>query len=110
VGRYAGVVGVLAAWLAEDGVAVAGTAAVDAGDDVGGCLAGAGSAVVTAAPGDPTAEVALAVLAPQRVVAVTWHPADERAGLPAGTRVVEAGRIRADLAAAVQAAQGAAAR
>lgn len=111
LGCYTGTVGVLADVLRAGGVAVRTTAALDAagGEEPRGVLRAAAAlaggdavVVVTLGPGDPTLEVALAAVLPSRVVAVTWHPPDERPPLPAAVRTVEAGRIIATLAQVVR--------
>lgn len=98
VGRYAGTVDVLAQVLRASGVAVRAAAGIDVDGPaaIGSVLRAHPDAVVvlTLAPDDPTREL---VAGRDRVVAVTWHPADERPDLP-GARVVESGRIHADLA------------
>lgn len=106
VGRYAGVVGVLTDLLAAAGVDVGTGAAGDTDgiDAVRDALCDADVVVLTAAPGDPTAAVALHAATgrdPATVVAVTWHPDDELVPLPAGVRRVRAGRIRTGLPVAV---------
>ena len=107
VGRYGGIVGVLADILEGGGVRVAGTAALDRGgaEEVRRLLDGRGGGVVvvSAAPSDATLSLAVEVVAPARLVAVTWHPPDERPALPEGVAVVAAGRIHRDLADAVRA-------
>ena len=106
VSRYGGVAGVLVEVLDAAGIAVAATAALDVDGlaAVGRALTDADVVVVTAAPADPTAGMAVAGRPAQAVVAVTWHPEDEQVPLPEGVRRVRAGRIRWDLAAAVAAA------
>jgi hypothetical protein len=109
VGRYGGVVGVLAELIRGAGTPVAAAAALDADgrDAVLAAVAAADVVVCTTGPGDPTA--AAAVTAPA-VVAVTWHPPDERPPLPPRAVVVPAGRIRADLGGAVARAAATGAR
>lgn len=101
IGRYAGAVGVLAEVLVAAGVAVEAVAGVDAVGvaAVAAVVAAHPDAVVvlTLSPDDPTRDL---LGARDRLVAVTWHPADERPDLP-GARVVQAGQIRTDLPAAV---------
>ncbi len=58
--------------------------------------------VVTAAPGDPTLTLVTALIPGHRVVAVTWHPDDERPPVPPGATVVLAGAIVATLAQTVR--------
>lgn len=107
VGRYGGTVGVLAGILRGEGVDVTGTAALDTGGraDIDRVLAASAASVVvvTLVPGDAALDMVLSAVPPDQVVAVTWHPADERPGLPVQVRVVAAGRIHADLTAAVRA-------
>lgn len=107
VGRYGGTVGVLADILTGAGIAVGATASLDGGGPVAvrhALADGAASVVVvTVAPADAALDLVLAVVAADRVVGVTWHPADERPPVPDAVTVVAAGGIHRDLAAAVRA-------
>ena len=69
-------------------------------------LTAAGVGITTAEPGP--AAVTVAVVTPQHppppdvaLVVVAWHPDDELPALPDDALVVRAGRVRADLTAAV---------
>ncbi|CAN5160125.1 hypothetical protein BH23ACT9_BH23ACT9_28010 [soil metagenome] len=105
LGRYAGTVGVIADLLTAAGVAVHGSGALDTdgADALAGLLVATADAVavVTIAPSDPVLPLVLERILPDRVVAVTWHPVDERPDLPEGVTVVAAGRIHADLPTAI---------
>ena len=101
LGRYAGVVHVLAEHLRAEGLSVALTWAADdpaaTARPTPDGLAGL-RLVVTLAPGDPTLDDLRRDGFMHPVVAVAWHPDDELELPPGPTRIVRTGRVLADLA------------
>lgn len=104
-GHHAGVVDVLAQLLVAAGIEVAATVAGDVELPEAASIGAVDVAVVTCAPGEATLTRIRARMPAVRIVAVTWHQADERT-VPADVVVVPAGRIRADLPTAVRRSAG----
>lgn len=104
LGRYLGVVGVLADLLTRAGMEVACTWAAD--DPAApprpsvGVLQGS-RVVVTLAPGDPTLPDLRRDGLAGPVVAVTWHPDDELGPVPGPAVLLRAGEVLRGLASAV---------
>lgn len=106
VGRYRGVVDALAGTLSAAGrIAVVGTCAADDPEAAGprelsARLQEAEVAVVTLGPDDGSVALLAASGWRGATLFVTWHPRDERDPVPG--RVIEAGRIAAEIGPAVR--------
>lgn len=104
IGRYGGVVEVLAGWLVADGIEVTLTWAADTDTDTPvPTLLDLGDTVVvvTLGPGEDALEELRATGWDRTVVGVTWHADDERGEIPGPVRLVRAGAVREGLAPAV---------
>ncbi|MGI9018731.1 MAG: hypothetical protein ACR2HR_16770 [Euzebya sp.] len=106
VGRYRGVLQVLAQMLGPTLRAEVVSLDEEGSQQLGRVVARAAATdrtvIVTTSPGDPSIDLVLARIAPARIIAVVWHPPDQRPALPAQVRIVAAGRIADTLAAAVR--------
>lgn len=104
IGRYGGVVEVLAGWLLADGIDVTLTWAANddtdtpmpGPDDLGDLVV-----VATIGPGEAALDRLRAQGWDRTVVGVTWHGDDERGDIPGPVKLVRAGAVRESLAPAV---------